>query len=136
MPSASDPSNSPADVFITSTGDRDPEVQLYDSNQTLLVENDDGNLIRPSQPFGLGSEFLLREGLQAGTYYIVVTHFNLGSGAYSLFIQTVPERGASIQDSTEISRTSIRAGTISVPGTEHQQCRKGDRRGGPWASAP
>ena len=104
-----------ADVFITSTGDRDTKVKLYDSAQMLLVENDDSRLTRPNEFLSIGREFLLREGLPAGTYYIVVTRYAGGTGPYSVFIQTVPGRGASLQDATEISLTSNRAGTISSP---------------------
>ena len=105
-----------ADVFITSTGDRDTRVKLYDSAKMLLTENDDSRLTRPNEFLSIGREFLLREGLPAGTYYIVVTHYADDTGPYSVFIQTVPERGASRQEATEISLTSNRAGTIISPG--------------------
>ena len=104
---------SSADVFITTTGGLDTAAGLQRRNGMSVAWSGDSFLpvgsLRP----------LIRERLEAGTYYIEVELFGSApphTGPYSLFIQLVPDRGTSIQDATEIPLWSTRAGNISSSG--------------------
>ena len=102
---------SPADVFITTTGGLDTAAELHRANRNSIALSLDSFLpvgsVRP----------LIREGLEAGTYYIGVDLYGFSpnqTGPYSLFIQLVPDRGTSMQDATEIPLWSTRAGNLSA----------------------
>ena len=107
---------SSADVFITTTGGLDTAAELRHHNGGYITQSGDSFLpvgsLRP----------LIRESLEAGTYYIEVELYGAGqthTGPYSLFIQLVPDRGTSMQDATEIPLWSTTAGNIRSSGGDN-----------------
>ena len=122
---------SSADVFITTSGrtttadpftgepvtrELDARINVYGENSDLVDGNDDSSFpVDNRRP-------LIRERLSAGTYYVVVdiiSTASVGTGAYSLFVQLVPDHGTSVPDATEIPLSSTSAGNIGSFGVGH-----------------
>ena len=65
------------EVLARTTGGLDAEGILYDSSGSEIARNSDG---------GEGDNFRIRRELEAGTYYVRVSSWRAGTGAYTLHL--------------------------------------------------
>ena len=91
-------------VLVRSTGDLDTIGSLYDSTGNEVATNDDG---------GTSTNFRIRRELDAGTYYVRVSSFGTGTGAYTLHLSIENASGGGSTDDHSNSRPN--ATRVSLP---------------------
>ena len=102
-----------AEVAIRASGFPDTVGELQRSNGTVIASNDDGYL-----PGGRRN-FLIRESLQAGTYYVKVSSFDEGSdGPYSVYAAAITEPGSAKADAQPLTLGGAAGGNIDPAGDE------------------
>ena len=95
------------EVAIRASGFPDTVGQLQRSNGTVIASNDDGYL-----PDGR-TNFLIREGLQAGTYYVKVRSYSERSdGPYSVYAAAITEPGSARTDAQPLTLGGMAGGII------------------------
>ena len=92
-------------VWIYTTGALDTYGTLYDSGFNEIASNDDLGLA------GLAAPFSIRETLDAGTYYVNVSSYGMGTGGYALHVYPVADPGSS-----RGSAKTLELG-VALPGT-------------------
>ena len=103
----------PTEVAIRASGFPDTVGVLQRSNGTVIASNDDGYL-----PGGIRN-FLIRESLQAGTYYVKVSSFVGNSdGPYSVYASAITEPGSAIADAQSLTLGVMAGGIIDPAGDE------------------
>ena len=101
------------EVAIRASGFPDTVGELLRSNGTVIASNDDGYL-----PGGRRN-FLIRESLQAGTYYVKVSSFDEGSdGPYSVYAAAITEPGSAKADAQPLTLGGAAGGNIDPAGDE------------------
>ena len=101
------------EVVIRASGFPDTVGELQRSNGTVIASNDDGYL-----PGGRRN-FLIRESLQAGTYYVKVSSFDERSdGPYTVYATAITEPGSSIADAQALTLGDAAGGIIDPAGDE------------------
>ena len=101
------------DVAIRASGFPDTVGELQRSNGTVIASNDDGYL-----PGGTRN-FLIRESLAAGVYYVKVSSFAERSGGpYTVYASSIAEPGSAIADAQPLSLGGTAGGTIDPAGDE------------------
>ena len=101
------------EVAIRASGFPDTIGELQRSNGTVIASNDDGYL-----PGGRRN-FLIRESLQAGTYYVKVSSFaERSDGPYSVYAAAITEPGSAIADAQPLTLGSTAGGIIDPAGDE------------------
>ena len=101
------------EVAIRASGFPDTVGELQRSNGTVIASNDDGYL-----PGGRRN-FLIRESLQAGTYYVKVSSFAEGSdGPYSVYAAAITEPGSAKADAQPLTLGGAAGGNIDPAGDE------------------
>ena len=101
------------EVAIRSTGFPDAVGELQNSGGGLVASNDDGYL-----PGGR-KNFLIRENLQPGTYYLKVKSFSESSdGPYSVYAHAITEPGSTSTDALVMSLGDTAGGNIDPAGDE------------------
>ena len=98
-------------VQAHTTGRLDTLGMLYDADGAEVATDDDG---------GEGTNFSIRRQLDAGAYYVRVSSWGAGTGAYALHLSG--EHGDSRSDATRVSLPSRTAGEIS-PGDDEDYFR-------------
>ena len=102
-----------AEVAIRGSGFPDTVGELQNSGGTVLASNDDGYL-----PGGRRN-FLIRENLQPGTYYLKVKSFSGRSdGPYSVYAHAITEPGSTSTDALPMSLGDTAGGNIDPAGDE------------------
>ena len=95
------------EVAIRSSGFPDTVGELQRSNGTVIASNDDGYL-----PGGTRN-FLIRENLQMGTYYVKVSSWIGGSaGPYTVYAAAIAEPGSAIADAQPLTLGGTTGGII------------------------
>ena len=101
------------EVAIRGSGFPDTVGELQRSNGTMIASNDDGYL-----PGGRRN-FLIRENLQAGTYYVKVSSFvGRSDGPYSVYAVAITEPGGAIADAQPLTLGGTAGGIIDPAGDE------------------
>ena len=101
------------EVAIRASGFPDTVGELQRSNGTVIASNDDGYL-----PGGRRN-FLIRENLQAGTYYVKVSSFvGRSDGPYSVYAAAITEPGSAIADAQTLPLGGTAGGNIDPAGDE------------------
>ena len=101
------------EVAIRTSGFPDTIGELQDSSGTVIASSDDGYL-----PGGI-RDFLIRESLQQGIYYVKVSSFDEDSdGAYSVYAASITEPGSSITDAQPLTLGGLAGGIIDPAGDE------------------
>ena len=101
------------EVAIRATGFPDTVGELQMSNGTVIAYNDDGNL-----PGGR-TNFLIRENLAAGVYYVKVSSFAESSdGPYSVYAAAITEPGSAKADAQPLTLGVASGGIIDPAGDE------------------
>ena len=101
------------EVAIRASGYPDTVGELQRSNGTVIASNDDGYL-----PGGR-TNFLIRESLSAGTYYVKVSSFDGRSdGPYSVYAAAITEPGSAIADAQPLTLGGTAGGNIEPAGDE------------------
>ena len=101
------------EVAIRASGFPDTVGELLRSNGTVIASNDDGYL-----PGGRRN-FLIRESLQAGTYYVKVSSFDERSdGPYSVYAAAITEPGSAKADAQPLTLGGAAGGNIDPVGDE------------------
>ena len=101
------------EVAIRTSGFPDTIGELQDSSGTVIASNDDGYL-----PGGI-RDFLIRESLQQGIYYVKVRSYDEDSdGAYSVYAASITEPGSSITDAQPLTLGGLAGGIIDPAGDE------------------
>ena len=101
------------EVAIRASGFPDTVGELQRSNGTVIASNDDGYL-----PGGRRN-FLIRESLQAGTYYVKVSSFAEESdGPYSVYAAAITEPGSAKADAQPLTLGGAAGGNIDPAGDE------------------
>ena len=101
------------EVAIRSSGFPDTVGELLRSNGTVIVSNDDGYLP------GNRRNFLIREDLAAGVYYVKVSSFDGRSdGPYSVYAAAITEPGSAIADAQPLTLGGTAGGIIDPAGDE------------------
>ena len=102
-----------AEVAIRGSGFPDTVGELQNSGGGLVASNDDGYL-----PGGR-KNFLIRENLQPGTYYLKVKSFSESSdGPYSVYAHAITEPGSTSTDALVMSLGDTAGGNIDPAGDE------------------
>ena len=101
------------EVAIRASGYPDTVGELQRSNGTVIASNDDGYL-----PGGRRN-FLIRESLAAGVYYVKVSSFASSSdGPYSVYAAAITEPGSAIADAQPLTLGGAAGGNIDPAGDE------------------
>ena len=101
------------EVAIRASGFPDTVGELQRSNGTLIASNDDGYL-----PGGRRN-FLIREHLAAGVYYVKVSSFaERSDGPYSVYATAIAEPGSAIADAQALTLGDAAGGIIDPAGDE------------------
>ena len=101
------------EVAIRASGFPDTVGQLQRSNGTVIASNDDGYL-----PGGW-TNFLIRESLAAGVYYVKVSSFAESSdGPYTVYATAISEPGSSTADAQPLTLGGTAGGIIDPAGDE------------------
>ena len=101
------------EVAIRASGFPDTVGELQRSNGTVIASNDDGYL-----PGGW-TNFLIRENLNAGVYYVRVSSFAYSSdGPYTVFATAITEPGSAIADAQPLTLGGAAGGIIDPAGDE------------------
>ena len=101
------------EVAIRASGFPDTVGELQRSNGTVIAVNDDGYL-----PGGW-TNFLIRESLAAGVYYVKVSSFAESSdGPYSVYAEATTEPGSSIAHAQPLTLGGTAGGIIDPAGDE------------------
>ena len=101
------------EVAIRASGSPDTVGELQRSNGTVIAYNDDGYL-----PGGIRN-FLIRENLAAGVYYVKVSSFAESSdGPYSVYAAAITEPGSAIADAQPLTLGGTAGGIIDPAGDE------------------
>ena len=101
------------EVAIRASGFPDTVGELQRSNGTVIASNDDGYL-----PGGRRN-FLIRENLAAGVYYVKVSSFAGSSdGPYSVYADAITEPGSAIADAQALTLGGTAGGIIDPAGDE------------------
>ena len=99
------------EVAIRASGFPDTVGELQRSNGTLIAYNDDGYLP------GNRRNFLIRESLNAGVYYVKVRSFaERSDGPYSVFATAITEPGSAIADAQPLTLGGTAGGYIDPAG--------------------
>ena len=100
-------------VAIRASGFPDTVGELQRSNGTVIASNDDGYL-----PGGRRN-FLIRENLAAGVYYVKVSSFDdRFDGPYSVYAAAITEPGSAIADAQPLTLGGTAGGNIDPAGDE------------------
>ena len=101
------------EVAIRTSGFPDTLGELYDNYGTQIAYNDDGYL-----PGGW-KNFLIRESLNAGVYYVKVSSYNGDSGgAYTVYATAITEPGSAIAYAQPLTLGGTAGGNIDPEGDE------------------
>ena len=101
------------EVAIRASGYPDTVGELQRSNGTVIAFNDDGYLP------GNRRNFLIRENLAAGVYYVKVSSFfERSDGPYSVYAAAITEPGSAIADAQSLSLGGTAGGIIHPAGDE------------------
>ena len=101
------------EVAIRGSGYPDTVGELQGSNGRVIASNDDGYL-----PGGWRN-FLIRENLQAGTYYVKVSSFAESThGPYSVYATAITEPGSAKADAQPLTLGGTAGGNIDPAGDE------------------
>ena len=101
------------EVAIRASGFPDTVGELQGSNGAVIASNDDGYL-----PGGRRN-FLIRESLQAGTYYVKVHSFvGRSDGPYSVYATAITEPGSAKADARPLTLGRAAGGNIEPAGDE------------------
>ena len=101
------------EVAIRASGFPDTVGQLQRSNGTVIASNDDGYL-----PGGRRN-FLIRESLNAGVYYVKVSSYDERSdGPYSVYAAAITEPGSVKADAQPLILGGMAGGMIDPAGDE------------------
>ena len=101
------------EVAIRASGFPDTVGELQRSNGTEIASNDDGFLS------GGWTNFLIRESLNAGVYYVKVSSFASSSdGPYTVYATAITEPGSAIADAQPLTLGGTAGGIIDPAGDE------------------
>ena len=101
------------EVAIRASGFPDTVGELQTSGGGVIASNDDGFL-----PGGRRN-FLIRENLPAGIYYVKVSSFaNRSDGPYSVYVTAITEPGSSITNALPLNLGDTAGGIIDPAGDE------------------
>ena len=101
------------EVAIRASGFPDTVGELQRSNGTVIASNDDGDL-----PGGRRN-FLIRESLAAGVYYVKVSSFaERSDGPYSVYAAAIAEPGSAKADAQPLTLGVAAGGSIDPDGDE------------------
>ncbi len=101
------------EVAIRASGFPDTVGELQRSNGTVIASNDDGYL-----PGGRRN-FLIRESLAAGVYYVKVSSFaERSDGPYSVYAVAITEPGSVVADAQPLTLGGTAGGIIDPAGDE------------------
>ena len=101
------------EVAIRASGFPDTVGELQRSNGTVIASNDDGDL-----PGGRRN-FLIRESLAAGVYYVKVSSFaERSDGPYSVYAAAITEPGSAKADAQPLTLGVAAGGSIDPDGDE------------------
>ena len=101
------------EVAIRASGFPDTVGELQRSNGTVIASNDDGYLP------GNRRNFVIRENLAAGVYYVKVSSFDERSdGPYSVYAAAITEPGSAIADAQPLTLGGTAGGIIDPAGDE------------------
>ena len=101
------------EVAIRASGFPDTVGELQNSGGGVIASNDDGFL-----PGGRRN-FLIRENLPAGIYYVKVRSFaNRSDGPYSVYVTAITEPGSSITNALPLNLGDTAGGIIDPAGDE------------------
>ena len=101
------------EVAIRASGFPDTVGELQRSNGTVIASNDDGYLP------GNRRNFVIRENLAAGVYYVKVSSFDERSdGPYSVYAAAITEPGSAIADAQPLTLGGTAGGIIDPVGDE------------------
>ncbi len=101
------------EVAIRASGFPDTVGELQRSNGTVIASNDDGYL-----PGGR-TNFLIRESLSAGVYYVKVSSFASNSdGPYTVYATEITEPGGAVADAQPLTLGGTAGGNIDPAGDE------------------
>ncbi len=101
------------EVAIRASGYPDTVGELQRSNGTVIASNDDGFLS------GGWTNFLIRESLNAGVYYVKVSSFASSSdGPYTVYATAITEPGSAIADAQPLTLGGTAGGIIDPAGDE------------------
>ena len=99
------------EVAIRGSGYPDTVGELQRSNGTVIASNDDGYL-----PGGR-TNFLIRESLNAGVYYVKVSSFaDSSDGPYSVYATAITEPGSAKADAQPLTLGGMAGGMIEPAG--------------------
>ena len=98
-----------SDVILRGSGFPDTYGELLSSGGGLIAFNDDGRLIP-----GLRN-FLIRQALSAGTYYLRVSSFaGLSDGPYSVYATESEDPGDEIADAVPLTLSDVAGGNLTA----------------------
>ena len=98
-----------ADVILRGSGFPDTYGELLSSSGGLIVFNDDGRLIPGFR------NFLIRQALSAGTYYLRVSSFaGLSDGPYSVYATKSEDPGDEIADAVPLTLSDAAGGNLTA----------------------
>ena len=101
------------EVAIRASGFPDTVGELQNSSGTVIASNDDGYL-----PGGTGN-FLVRENLDAGVYYVKVSSFaEFSDGPYTVYATAISEPGSSTAYAQPLTLGGTAGGNIAPAGDE------------------
>ena len=101
------------EVAIRASGFPDTVGQLQNSRGAVIASNDDGYLPGGSR------NFLIRQRLRAGTYYVKVSSFDERSdGPYTVYATAITEPGSTIADAQALTLGDAAGGIIDPAGDE------------------
>ena len=101
------------EVAIRASGFPDTVGELQRSNGTEIASNDDGYLL------GGRENFLIRESLNAGVYYVKVSSFASNSdGPYTVYVTEITEPGGAIAEAQPLALGGTAGGNIDPAGGE------------------
>ena len=98
-----------ADVILRGSGFPDTYGELLSSSGGLIAFNDDGRLIPGFR------NFLIRQALSAGTYYLRVSSFaGLSDGPYSVYATESGDPGDEIADAVPLTLSDAAGGNLTA----------------------
>ena len=101
------------EIAIRASGFPDTVGQLQNSSGFLIASNNDGHLP------GNRRNFLIRENLAAGVYYVKVRSFaGRSDGPYSVYAAAITEPGSAIADAQPLTFGGTAGGIIDPAGDE------------------
>ena len=98
------------EVMLYATGNRDPVAVLTNSSGTEIANNDDGYLY-PNR-----YNFMMRETLSAGTYYLKLREYSGRSGSYRVHASSITEPGSTSTDALEMTIGEVIGANIHPAG--------------------